>query len=102
MEIGTNYEVLISENAQIRFKEILLYLDINWSESVKNNFVLNFKKIIGILKSKPLFVSRIFKKEKIRKCLITKHNALYYTISNNKVQIITIQDTRQNPKKLKL
>ncbi|TAF74303.1 MAG: type II toxin-antitoxin system RelE/ParE family toxin [Bacteroidetes bacterium] len=102
MEIGINYEVLISENAQIRFKEILLYLDINWSESVKNNFVLNFKKIIEILKSNPYLFQEFSKKKKIRKCLITKHNALYYTISNNKVQIITIQDTRQNPKKLKL
>lgn len=64
MEFGTNYEVLISENAQIRFKEILLYLDINWSERVKNNFVLNFKKIIEILKSNPYLFQEFSKRKK--------------------------------------
>jgi hypothetical protein len=40
-------------------------------------------------------------KRKIRRCLITKQNALYYRIADNTVQIITIHDTRRNPNTLK-
>lgn len=102
MKSGVYFEVIISENAQNRFKEVLHYLDFNWSEKVKDKFLANFQKIITILETNPYLFQEFSKKKKIRKCLITKHNALYYTILNNKVQIITIQDTRQNPKELNL
>jgi hypothetical protein len=34
----------------------------------------------------------------IRRCIVSQHNIMYYKIKKNEVEIITIQDTRRNPK----
>ena len=36
----------------------------------------------------------------MQKCLLTKHNMLYFRESDEIIEIITIFDTRQDPKKL--
>ena len=41
-------------------------------------------------------------KKGVRRCFITKHNAMYYKVKGKEVEIITIHDTRSDPKSLKL
>jgi len=43
----------------------------------------------------------IQKKKKIRKCLITKHNSLYYRERRGYIDILRIYDNRQDPHKLR-
>jgi len=38
--------------------------------------------------------------QEVRRCMITKHNALYYRIINRTIEIVTIHDVRQNPDNL--
>lgn len=38
---------------------------------------------------------------RIRKCVLTKHNSLYYRITNNQLEILRIYDNRQDPDLLK-
>jgi hypothetical protein len=40
--------------------------------------------------------------KKIRRCLVSKQNAIYYRIIENTVEILTIHDTRRNPDNLNL
>jgi plasmid stabilization system protein ParE len=96
------YEVEISERAQNNVKKILKYLDVKWSQKVKEAFLIKFKKSISLLETNPYLFQEFSKRKKIRKCLISKHNALYFKIIKNKVQIITIHDTRRNPSKIAL
>jgi plasmid stabilization system protein ParE len=42
------------------------------------------------------------RKKSIRRCIISKQTALYYRVRRAEIEIVTIQDTRQNPRKLKL
>ncbi len=37
----------------------------------------------------------------LRKCVITKQTTLFYKFDKKQIKIVTIFDTRQNPKKLK-
>ncbi|MEO6883234.1 MAG: hypothetical protein ABI199_04325 [Bacteroidia bacterium] len=41
-------------------------------------------------------------RKSIRKGIITKHTAIYYRVKNKKIEIITIQDNRQNTAFLKI
>ena len=43
----------------------------------------------------------IQKKKKIRKCVLTKHNSMFYQIGSESIDILRIFDTRQDPRKLK-
>lgn len=96
------YQIYISETAEKNLENIFLYLQKEWSEKVKNDFKSKFLHYLDLIKKDPfIFPSSSIKKE-IRKCIITKHNAMYYRVSGNIIEIITIQDTRQNPDNLKL
>jgi hypothetical protein len=96
------YKVTISERAEKNLDEIIKYLDEEWGVRVKNNFLSKLIKIQYLISTNPFLFIGYSKHKKIYRCLITKHNFLYYKILRNEVQIITIQDTRKNPRKFKL
>lgn len=102
MDIEVLYSVIISERAENNLDDIINYLITEWNETVKNSFIDSFKQIINFLSNNPFMFQEYSKKKRIRKCLITKHNALYYRIVDNTVEIITIHDTRRKPKSLKI
>lgn len=43
----------------------------------------------------------IHKRLKIRKCVVSKHNSIYYREKKDFIEIVNVFDTRQNPNKLK-
>jgi len=96
------FEVIISERAEQNLDEIIEYLQTDWNEIVKSDFLDAIQKCIDILTVNPNSFPIFSVKKNIRKCLITKHNAMYYRVSEQSVEIITIRDTRKNPRTLKL
>ncbi len=102
MEQIADYQIIISKRAEHRLDNIINYLENEWNERVKLDFINKFEKIILFLSINPFMFPIFIEENKIRKCFITKHNAIYYSINNNIVKIIAIYDTRQNPKSLNL
>jgi plasmid stabilization system protein ParE len=102
MENEIIYEIVISQHAENNLDKIITYLLFEWNETVKNNFLNNFKRNLNLLSANPFIFQVYSPKKRIRKCLITKQNAMYYRIVDNVVEIITIHDTRRNTKTLKL
>lgn len=96
------YKVTISQRAQANLMQILDYLEQNWSEKVKNSFLQKLRRVVGLISHNPYLFPASFRKNDIHKCVLTKHNVIYYRIVDDEVEIITIHDTRQKPDKLKL
>lgn len=95
-------QVFISERAEKNLDDLMLYLELEWSKSVKEKFKKKLIRSIRIISTFPgLFPSSNLKKG-VRKCLITKQVVLYYKITKDSIEIITIQDSRRNPKTIKL
>ena len=102
MDNETRYSIIISERAENNLDNIVNYLLIEWNEKAKDYFLIRLKKIVNLLSINPYMFQEYSKKKRIRKCLITKHNAMYYRIVENTVEIITIHDSSRNPKVLKI
>ena len=96
------YDITISKKAEENLKAIFEYLETNWSEKVRDDFKQKLLKEVDYLRQNPFMFPASQIKNGVRKCLITKHNTMYYQIESNEVEIITIHDTRKNPKSLKL
>jgi plasmid stabilization system protein ParE len=79
---------------------ILEYLNENWDEKVVNQFIDLTEDILRQISINPRQFPVIYKKEKIRKCVLTKHNSLFYRDSKSQVDILRIYDTRQDPNTL--
>lgn len=96
------YKITISERAKTNLENIIEYLKFNWSDKVLNDFMKKLQDKTNLIKQNPFMYASSDLKVEIRKCIITKHNALFYRVRHDEIEIITIHDTRKDPKSLKL
>lgn len=95
-------KVSISARAEKNLDDLISYLETEWSARVKENFIKKLLNTINLISKNPhLFPASKIKKD-VHKCLVTKHNSIYYRVIKSEIEIITIQDNRRNPQKLKL
>ena len=91
-----------SPSAERDFANILEYLNENWDEIVANQFIDMTEEILEQISINPRQFPVISKKEKIRKCVLTKHNSFFFRDTKSQIEILRIYDTRQDPDKLTL
>jgi plasmid stabilization system protein ParE len=94
--------VILSPSAKADIENISQYLIQEWGKNVLTKFLFKVKWIINQIVINPLQYSVINSKLKIRRCVITKQNTLFYRIIKGKIEIVRIYDTRQDPNKLKI
>jgi plasmid stabilization system protein ParE len=93
--------VIWSELAVNDFESILAYLSLNWGMEVVNSFIDRTDIYINQICNTPSLFPFIQKSKKIRRCILTKHNTLYYRYNKGRIDILRIYDNRQNPRTLK-
>ena len=91
------YKIIWLPHAQQRYSEIIGYLEKDWSQKEVGNFVRFTNDLIGQIESNPLLFKKI-SKSGLREAVLTKHNLILYRIKNDQIQLLTIFDTRQNPR----
>jgi plasmid stabilization system protein ParE len=90
-------QVIWSPLSEGDFARILEYLNKNWDSTVVTQFIDLTEKNLEQISCNPKQFLLIYNKEKIRKCVLTKHNSLYYRENKTNVDILRIFDTRQDP-----
>lgn len=83
------------------FDNVLNYLKENWNEQVVLKFINEIEIIVSNIAKEPKQFPLVNKKLKVRKCVVSKHNTLFYKENKDAIAILRIFDTRQNPNKLK-
>ena len=96
-----------SKTALQDLQKLMDYLHENWGDAAAKEFAILLENKLAILKKMPESGQKVWFRTDIRKCVLTKHNTLYYKLQEGKIEIekiriVTIFDNRQNPKKLKL
>jgi plasmid stabilization system protein ParE len=94
-------EVILTPRAEQNFVKIVAYLTYKWGPSVTNNFIDRFEHVLILLAEDPGMFQFADRVKRVQKCLVTKHNILYFKEFDEVIKIITIFDTRQDPQKLK-
>ncbi len=93
------YKISWSDIALEDYQLIIEYLISNWSIIVASDFEDIVNKKLSNLSLWPLTGIKSKKIPGIRSILFTKHNRLYYRITGTTIELLTIVDTRRNPKK---
>ena len=96
-----NRTVVISKLAERKLDKLFDFLAVQWSIKVKNDFIVKLDRSISTIKNYPESFPSSKKEKGLRKCVITKQTTLYYRFDEKKIKVVTIFDTRQNPKKLR-
>jgi plasmid stabilization system protein ParE len=93
-------QIIWAPLAESDFAAILEYLEKNWDSKVALTFIELTENVIDQISINPKQYPVIFKKRRIRKCVLTKHNSLFYRDSRSQIEILRIYDTRQDPDSL--
>lgn len=87
-------EVVWTPTAASKLSDVLGFLESNWPHFVSKDFTVSLEQQIELLKYFPEIGIQSEREPSIRKVLVTKHNALYYTFNSEQIVILTIIDTR--------
>jgi plasmid stabilization system protein ParE len=90
-----------TENALEDYRLVVEYLLKEWSVDIAAKFVDIVEKRLDTLSAFPLIGIKSEKEDTVRSVVITKHNKLYYQVSDKSIVILNIFDTRQHPQKNK-
>jgi len=93
-------EIFLTPRAEQNFVKIIEYLKSEWGPTVTNNFIDRFEQVLTLLGEDPGMFQFADRAKRIQKCIVTKHNILYFKEFKDLIKIITIFDTRQDPEKL--
>jgi len=83
------------------YRQVVDYLIENWPITVAEEFIQNTESRIETLTLFPNLGISSNKMKNIKSIVLTKHNKLYYRISDEIITILNLFDTRQNPTKNK-
>ena len=86
--------------ADQNIKNINQYLREKWGNKVANTFLDRLEDVLNKISETPEIYPSIAVELAIKKCVVTKHNTLYFREEKDFIYIIAIFDTRQNPNKL--
>ena len=95
------FSIVISPQAKEDILNILRYLQESWSQKTTDNFLQKLEIFYSIISINPNLFGYYNRTKGIRKYALTKQNIIYYRSRKNIIEIITVFDSRQNPKKLK-
>jgi len=92
--------IIWSPLSESDFITILDYLRNNWEDKVVQGFIELTEETLVQISNHPKQFPLIHKQKKVRKCVLTKHNTLFYRERKDCIDILRIFDNRQDPKKL--
>ena len=93
------YKISWTEIALEDYHAIIDYLITHWSLSIAVDFENTVNQKLSNLSKRPFAGIKSDKNPSVRSILFTKHNRLYYRITGNNIELLTIIDTRRNPEK---
>ena len=94
-------EIRLSSRALQKLDNLLVYLEEEWTLKVKETFILKLDKSFQQIQKLPDSFPESEKIKGLRKCVITRQTTVFYKYTDTHINIVTIFDTRQNPKQLK-
>jgi plasmid stabilization system protein ParE len=94
-------QIVWTENGLEDYKQVVDYLLQEWPIKVASEFVTNVDSRIETLSVFPEIGIASVKEPAVRSIILTRHNKLYYKISEHTLEILNIFDSRQNPAKNK-
>ena len=94
-------ELTFSKKSINEIREISEYIEAKFSQRIKIEFLEKLQLNLDYIASNPENFQKA-EYEDLRKCVVTKQTTIFYKIaSKNKIHIVSVFDTRQNPKKIK-
>ncbi|HAK76437.1 MAG TPA: hypothetical protein DCR35_00565 [Runella sp.] len=90
-------ELVITNTAKEDIESISFFLESNFSNRVKTEFLLRLSEHFALIESMPFMHQVSEKNPLVRRCVIHKNAAFFYQVTEELIIILAVFDTRANP-----
>lgn len=97
-----NRQIEWSPRATREYLKLIDYLLEEWGEKTAKRFSKRFFNLLHRVLERPEMYPVASKRKIVRRCVVSKHISLYYRMKGDKLQVVALFDTRQNPAKKRL
>lgn len=94
--------VVLSNTAKSKLTDLLDYLENTWSKKVQNEFIAKMDRSLSRISYYPNSCPESTEIQGLFKCVVTKQTSLFYRVNPQEIEVVTLFDTRQDTKKLKM
>lgn len=94
-------KIVWTKRANVKFNRIIEYLEHEWGPNMTQNFVRKAYDIIDLISYQPDLGTLENQDRKIRGFLLTKHNRLFYRVTDREIILLNFFDTRSGRKRRK-
>lgn len=91
-----------SEGAKESLDDLYDFLETKWTDQVIREFTEKLNKKLELISQTPAVYKPSFRLEGTRECIVTKHNTIFYTYSEeeNQLYIVSFWANYKNPDNL--
>ena len=90
-------EVFLSPVAAKKIEILISYLQEEWSDKVKYDFISKLTEKFNQISLHPYSCIKSVEFPNLYKCVVNKQTSFYYRIKKNEIEVITVIDNRQDP-----
>jgi plasmid stabilization system protein ParE len=91
-----------SIRAREEYAKLQEYLYEEWGEEITTRIIKEIDQTVLRIQNSPEHFPVFLKRRKVRRCVASPQTSIFFSLSNNTIEILSVFDNRQNPKKRKL
>ena len=91
-----------SPRAESEYFDHLEYLVQKWGQKVAQNFRGRIQEVLDHVVERPRMYPATGSRKNVRRCVVSKQVSLYFRIKKDKIEIVTLFDTRRDPNSRRL
>jgi plasmid stabilization system protein ParE len=93
--------IFLSPTALFQLEQNLDYILNNWNHKTAVDFLDTFYDCIKKISEFPNAFPLTNKNKNVHRCVISRHQSMYYRVMDNEIEIVFLFDNRQSSAKLK-
>lgn len=94
------HQIFWTSAAKKSYEEVIEFLSQNWSQKEINQFILRTEEVLMLMSNNPTIYPLV--SPDLHRCILSKHNSLFFKINDNKITILACWDNRKDPGNLKI
>ncbi len=94
-------KIKLSKTASDRLEKLLEYLELEWSNKVKEDFIKKLDKSLARIQRFPDSCQKTDFVNGLHMLVVSKQTSIFYRYNSKFIMIVTLFDNRMNPAKLK-
>lgn len=96
------YKLFWTDRALLDLQNVIDYLSENWTQRELKKFSKRLERRLEVISTNPALFPKTIRRRDVRRSVLSKHTVIYYSTTESIVTILTLFDSRQSLKKLRL